>query len=83
MWKFQYYLMSDQLPVYFAIMKLVLPQVSTRCEIRNPVYHLPDMRHAFAQQSFKYCLIKDLNTAEGYADMVHNTSFKLKVIKCI
>ena len=22
-----------------------------------------------------YCLLKQLNTAEGYADMVHNTSF--------
>ena len=57
-------------------MKPVLPQVCTRCEIRNPVYHLPDIRHVFPQQSLKYCLIKQLNTAEGYADMVHNTSFK-------
>ena len=68
--------MTNQLPVYFAKMKPVLPQVCTRYEIRNPVYHLPDIRHAFAQQSLKYCLIKQLNTAEGYADMIHNTSFK-------
>ena len=66
---------TNQLPVYFAIMKSVLPQVCTRYEIRNPVYHLPDIRHAFAQQSLKYCLIMHLNT-EGHADMVHNTSFK-------
>ena len=70
-WKFYYKLMTNQLPIYFAIMKPVLPQVGTRHEIRNPVYHLPDIRHAFAQQSLKYCLIKRLNT-----DMVHNTSFK-------
>ena len=76
LWKFYYKLMTNQLPVYFAIMKPVLPQVCTRYEIRNPVYHLPDIRHAFAQQSLKYCLIKQLNTAEGYADMIHNTSFK-------
>ena len=76
LWKFYYRLMTNQLPVYFAIMKPVLPQVCTRYEIRNPVYHLPDIRHAFAQQSLKYCLIKQLNTAEGYADMIHNTSFK-------
>ena len=68
--------MTNQLPVYFAKMKPVLPQVCTRYEIRNPVYHLPDIRHALAQQSLKYCLIKHLNTEEGYADMVHNTSFK-------
>ena len=76
LWKFYYKLMTNQLPVYFAIMKPVLPQVCTRYEIRNPVYHLPDIRHAFAQQSLKYCLIKQLNTVEGYADMIHNTSFK-------
>ena len=75
-WKFYYKLMTNQLPVYFAIMKPVLPQVCTRYEIRNPIYHLLDIRHAFAQQSLKYCLIKYLNTEEGYADMVHNTSFK-------
>ena len=45
--------MSNQLPVYFAIMKPVMLQVCTRYEIRNPVYDLPDMRHAFSQQSLK------------------------------
>ena len=49
LWKFYYKLMTNQLPVYFAIMKPVLPQVCTRYEIRNPVYHLPDIRHSFAQ----------------------------------
>ena len=67
--------MTNQLPVYFAIMKLVLPQVCTRYEKRNPVYHLPDIRYAYAQQSLKYCLNKYLNIEEGYSDMVHNTSF--------
>ena len=80
-WKFYYKLIIlnyqyNQLPVYLAIIKPVLPQVCTRYEIRNLVYHLPDIRHAFAQQSLKYCFIKRLNTEEGYADMVHNTSFK-------
>ena len=68
--------MTNQLPEYFAIMKPVLPQVCTLSEIRNPVYHLPDVRHAFAQHSLEHCLMKYLNTEEGYADMVHNTSFK-------
>ena len=57
-------------------MKSVLLLVCTRYEIRNLVYHLPNIRHAFAQQSLKYCLIKHLNTKEGYADMGNNTSFK-------
>ena len=60
--------MSNQLQVHFAIMKPVMPQVCTGYEIRNPVYHLPDIRHSFAQQSLKHCLIKYLNTEEGYAN---------------
>ena len=69
--------MTNQLPVYFAIMKPVLPQVCTRYEIRNPVYHLLDIRHAFAQQSLKYCLIKHLNTEEicdsvSFIQCLHN-----------
>ena len=41
--------MTNQLQVYFAIMKPVLPQICTRYEIRILVYHLSDKRHAFAQ----------------------------------
>ena len=56
-------------------MKPTLPQVCTRYEIRNSVYHLPNARHTFAKQSLRYCLIKHLNTERGYADLVHSTSF--------
>ena len=35
--------MTNQLPVYFTLVKLVLPQVCTRYKIRNPVYHLPEI----------------------------------------
>ena len=34
-------------------MKPTLPQVCTRYEIRNSVYHLPNARHTFAEQSLK------------------------------
>ena len=55
-------------------MKPTLQQVCTRYEIRNPMYHLPNnARHAFAEQSLRYCLIKHLNTEGGYADLVHST----------
>ena len=67
--------MSNQLPAYFTVMKPTLPQVCTRYEIRNPVYHLPNVRHKFAGQSLRYCLIKHLNTEKVYADRVHSTSF--------
>ena len=42
-WKFYFKLMSDQLPAYFTVMKPTLPRVCTRYEIRNPVYHLPNV----------------------------------------
>ena len=34
-----------------------------------------NVRHTFAEQSLRYCLIKHLNTEGGYADLVHSTSF--------
>ena len=74
-WKFYFKLMSDQLPAYFTVMKRTLPQVCTRYEIRNPVYHFPNVRHTFAEQSLRYCLIKHFNMEGGYTDLVHSTSF--------
>ena len=74
-WKFYFRLMSDPLPAYFTVMKPTLPQVCTRYEIRNPVYHLPNVRHTFAEQLLRYCLIKHLNMEGGYAHLVHSTSF--------
>ena len=67
--------MSYQLPAYFTVMKPTLPQVCTHYEIRKPVYHLPNTRHTFAEQSLRYCLIKHLNTERVYAYLVHSTSF--------
>ena len=55
-------------------MKPVLPIICTRYEIRNPVFHLPNIRHSFAEQSIGYCLIKQLNAEEGSTlttNMVH------------
>ena len=56
-------------------MKPTLPQVCISYEKGNVVYHLPNARHTFAEQSLRYCLIKHLNTERGYADLVHSTSF--------
>ena len=59
-------------------MKPVLPIICTRYEIRNPVFHLPNIRHSFAEQSIGYCLIKQLNAEEGSTlttHMVHTESF--------
>ena len=44
--------------------------------VRSLAYHLPDVKHTFAEQSLRYCLIKHLNTEEGYVDIVHDSSFQ-------
>ena len=61
-------------------MKPILPQICSRHEVRNPVFHLPDIRHtcSFAEQSIRYCLIEQLNAENGSTistGMVHTSSF--------
>ena len=41
--------------------KAVLPEVNERYEMRNPVFHVPVINHKFVEQSWKYCLIRQLN----------------------
>ena len=60
-WKFYYKLMNDQLPIYFVDWKPVLPRVCARYEIRSPAFHLPLIWYKFAENSLRYCLIKQLN----------------------
>ena len=74
-WKFYFKLMNNQLPLYFEFMKPPLPQVCTHYDIRSPAFHLPEIRHSFAEQSIRYCLIKRLNAEKSRVDIVHNTSF--------
>ena len=52
--------MNDQVPMYFADWKPVLRRVCTRCEKRSPAFHLPLIRHKFAENSLRYCQIKQL-----------------------
>ena len=59
-------------------MKPVVPIICTRYEILNPVFHLPNIRHSFGEQSIDNCLIKQLNAEEGSTlttNMVHTESF--------
>ena len=54
-------LMNNQLPTFFVEWRPKLPRVCTRYDIRSPVFHLPVIKHKFAEQSHRYCLIKQLN----------------------
>ena len=42
-------------------MKPTLPTVCRRYEIRVPVFHLPVIRHTFAELSIRFCLTNLLN----------------------
>ena len=53
--------MNNKLSDCFSPYKPVLPVVSEIYEIPNPVFHLPVINHKFAEQSLKYCLIRQLN----------------------
>ena len=67
--------MSNQLPAYITVKKPTLQQLCTHYEIRNAVYHLPNVRRTFLEQSLRYCLFKHLNMEGGYADLVHAHHF--------
>ena len=56
LWKFYYKLNKSQLPPYFVTM---LP---TNYNIRLHTFHLPLIKHAFAEQRLEYELIKILNS---------------------
>ena len=53
--------MHNDLPLYFSAMKPTLPTVCRRYEIRAPLYHLPMIRHTFAEHSIQHCVINLLN----------------------
>ena len=63
-WKFYFKLMTNKLPNCFSSYKLVLPVVNERYEIRNSGFHLPVINHKFAEQSLKYCLLRQLNMGQ-------------------
>ena len=56
-WKFYYLLSNNLLPSYFNYIKPSLPDICHYYGIRNPKFHLPPIKHAFAKQMIQYCLI--------------------------
>ena len=69
-WKFYYKVMHHNLPAYFSTMKPTVPTVYSRYEIRSPVFHLPYIRHIFAEHSVRFCLINLLNKDTRSATIV-------------
>ena len=78
LWKFYHKLMNNKLPECFSIMKPKLPVIIQHYEIRNPVFHLPAIKHKFAENLLQYCLIKHINEEHCFSmmsDKVQRTSF--------
>ena len=74
--------MNDLLPIYFVDWKPILPRVCTRYEIRSPAFHLPLIRHKFAENTLPYCLIKQLTREKSYiliTAKVHTHSYQFRV----
>ena len=60
-WKFYYKLINNKLPHAFQEMKPTLPRLCDINDIRKPIFHLPNIKHKFAEQLIKYQLVKILN----------------------
>ena len=97
-WKFYYKLTNTLLPSYFNQMMPTLPVICNYYGVRNPKFHLPSIKHSFAEQQVQYCLIKLLNEDREAEEIIHNiqnqnfckfkSSLKYKIIasysdKCV
>lgn len=60
-WKFYFKLMNNLLPSYFVSLKPTMPLINEHYEIRQPKYHLPRIKHEFAEHIISYQLNKLLN----------------------
>ena len=69
-WKFYHNLMNNQLPMFFSSMTPQLPVACARYELRNPKSHLPTIKHKYAENSIRYCLIRQLNSEVKWASTV-------------
>ena len=64
-WKFYYKLMNNSLPSYFNNMIPTLPLSCNRYEFRRPLFHIPKIKHHFAENLVEYQMINILNR-KGY-----------------
>ena len=61
--------MNNKLQECFSTIKPKLPEIIEHYEIRNPVFHLPAIKHKFAENLLQYCLIKQINEEHCFSMM--------------
>ena len=78
LWKFYFKLMNNKLPPYFETMKPVLPRICDNYDIRRPSFHLPLLKHDFAEQLLSYQLTTMLNenSSTRFSSKVFTLSFR-------
>ena len=54
------------LPIYFENCKPTLPRIDQLYNVRKPVFHLPKIKHKFAEQLPDYQLVKLLNKTGSF-----------------
>ena len=70
-WKFYHKLINEQSASHvFSSMFPQLPVACARYELRNPKSHLPTIKHKYAENSIRYCLIRQLNSEVTWASTV-------------
>ena len=71
-WKFYHKLMNNQLPMFFSSRTPQLPVSCARYGLRNPMSHFPtiSIKHKYAENSIRYCLIRQLNSEVTWASTV-------------
>ena len=77
-WQFYFKLLNNILPAYFNLMKPSLPVICNMYDIRKPRFHLPKIKHTFAEHLLEYRLIILLNNENGailITSKVHTHSF--------
>ena len=63
--------MNNQLPMFFSSMTPQLPVACARYELRNPMSHLLlSINIKYAENSIRYCLIRQLNSEVTWASTV-------------
>ena len=66
--------MNNKLPKCFSTIKPKLPVITGNYEIRNPVFHLPAIKHKFAESLLQHCLIKLINEQNCFNEMTDKVS---------
>ena len=76
-WNFYYKLMNNLLPIYFENCKPRLPRIDQLYNVRKPVFHLPKIKHKFAEQLQDYQLVKVFKQIIAVIGLKHILNHKL------